>query len=129
MQMIKNRVRTQQRGFTITELIVVVVAVAILAAVAIPQFTGMTDDAKISKASAIMESLKASYQLQKAIKKNGAVSIANIVDGHDPACTVSGMVATCGSSEAVITFQGSATDVSPPNTTPKWTCTVGGLSC
>ena len=117
--MIKNRVRTQQRGFTITELIIIIVVIAILAAVAIPQFTGATDDAKRTKASAILESLKASYQMQKAIKKNGNVSITDIIAGHDPACTLDGTTATCGLS-AIVNFMNAA-NVGAPST---WTCTV-----
>jgi general secretion pathway protein G len=47
------KLRTQQkhtRGFTVVEIMVVVIVIAILAATIIPQFVGTTHDAKVSTA-------------------------------------------------------------------------------
>lgn len=121
MKMIENRARAMHRGFTLPEMVAIIVIVAILAAVAIPNFSMSTDDAKQAKASAIYGSLKASYAAQYAIHK-GVVSISNIVTGHDPSCTTVDNVSTCGN--AVVDF--GADPVDAPAT---WTsCTVSDIA-
>jgi prepilin-type N-terminal cleavage/methylation domain-containing protein len=51
------------KGFTLIELMIVVVIIGILAAIALPKFTGMTKNAKSSEADPL---LKEVYTLQEA---------------------------------------------------------------
>lgn len=116
-----------QRGFTLVELVTIIVVLGILAVVAIPNFSGVSDDAKRAKAQAIFGSLKASYATQKAIKKGGTVLVDEIVFNHDPGCSVvSGATRLCGN--AYVGFV-SDTNVPPP---AGWSCNVdvsAGPSC
>jgi general secretion pathway protein G len=60
----KNRHR-KQAGFTLIELMVVVVILAILAGLIIPRFMGETDKAKQAKAKMQIESLESALKMYK----------------------------------------------------------------
>ena len=59
-----------QKGFTLVELLVVVAIIGVLAAVAIPKFTGATDEAKVAKIKADMRTIGSAIALYQA-KNNG----------------------------------------------------------
>lgn len=58
--------RRARGGFTLIELVVVIVILAILAAVIVPRFFGRTDDAKISSAITTIKSIDDSVGLYNA---------------------------------------------------------------
>lgn len=60
-----------QRGFTLIELVMVIVLVGILAAVAIPNFGGLSDDAKLGAANGVAGSAAAAIANQAAACKGG----------------------------------------------------------
>ena len=62
---------TSQKGFTLVELLVVVVVIGVLAAIAIPKFTSATDDAKIAKIKADMRTIGSSIALYQARYNGG----------------------------------------------------------
>lgn len=55
----------QSRGFTLVEVLIVVVIMAVLAAVVIPQFTSSTDDAKRSTAEFNLSTMRSLIQTYK----------------------------------------------------------------
>lgn len=54
-----NRFANQQAGFTLIELIVVVVILSVLSALALPRFVGMQTEARIAQLNAMAASMKA----------------------------------------------------------------------
>ena len=92
--------RTMQAGFTLIELVVVMVIIGILAAVAIPQFSGVTQSAKDAVATGICGSLQSAAVILYASNKS-ATSFSN-VQGQ---VTTSGGAPTYGGNCAAPTVQ------------------------
>jgi prepilin-type N-terminal cleavage/methylation domain-containing protein len=71
--------RNNQRGFTLVELMIVVIIVGILAAVAIPMYQGATERAKASEAVAALGTIRGAMRVYYA--EHGTYVNANFVDG------------------------------------------------
>ncbi len=57
------RSKVLQKGFTLVELLIVVIILAILAAIVVPQFASSTDDAKISALDTTLSNMRAAIDL------------------------------------------------------------------
>jgi len=72
----------QQKGFTLIELIVVIVILGILAATALPKFSGLTVDARVAKMQAVAGSISAASQMAhgQILAEQGASNASVILE-------------------------------------------------
>ena len=63
--------KPQDAGFSLIELVVVVAVLAILAAIAIPQFSQLSDDARLNSAKSIIANMYKECEFNKARKGEG----------------------------------------------------------
>ena len=68
---------TKRKGFTLIELIVVIVIVAVLAAIVVPKFSGQVDKSKVSKTKgnlSILRTALETYNAEKGAYPNASLS-------------------------------------------------------
>jgi general secretion pathway protein G len=60
-----QRVRTNNKGFTLVEILIVVIILGILAAIVIPQFSNASTDAKKNSLTSQLQTMRSQFELYK----------------------------------------------------------------
>lgn len=105
------KIRSKQAGFTLIELVVVIVILGIMAATALPKFVDMSSDARIAKMQAAAGSIKAAAAMayaQSATTGTAAWPVAATVMGNaglgDYVVTGSDVTPDAGHADCKITY-------------------------
>lgn len=73
----KKNLRKRRNGFTLIELIVVIAILGILAAIIIPRFTGMREDANVSAVSSTLRNIQNAAEIV-AVQENVKLPHADV---------------------------------------------------
>jgi general secretion pathway protein G len=76
----------RQRGFTLIEILIVVVILGILAAIVIPQFTNASQDAQVSAVKSQLQTIRSQIELYRI--KNGSAGLVDTADDSDALFTL-----------------------------------------
>ncbi|MHC5022322.1 MAG: type II secretion system protein [Planctomycetota bacterium] len=73
------RTRTLKRGFTLIEILIVVVILGILAAIVIPQFSDASDDAAANSAQSTLATIRSQIELYRFKENAEPTGFADLV--------------------------------------------------
>ncbi len=106
--------KATQKGFTLIELVIVIVIIGILAAVAVPNFSSTTDNARYAARTAVLGSVKSAWAIAYSTKKDYPTPSEIALLQIDPSCNSGGTL--CG--EAILAYA-----TSPVKSPADITCT------
>lgn len=86
----------RRRGFTLVEVLIVVIILGILAAIVVPQFSNASTDAKLTALKANLQTIRAQIQLYKLQHNDNYPALATFSDQMTLASKADGTTAALG---------------------------------
>jgi MSHA pilin protein MshA len=111
---------TKQQGFTLIELVMVIVILGILAATALPKFVDMSKSARISTLNGLQGALQGAKSLVKAGYMINPAATVTLSDGTTTVAVVTTSGATLGLPTATAAGIGNAVEFSSSDYTPSY---------
>ena len=100
IQWFNKKMNKKRKGFTLIELVVVIAILGILAALAIPRFTGVRDKAAISTAEANARTILSAVGMYYA-EEGATPTDANLLDDYLDVSSLGGEITTNGSDSGI----------------------------
>lgn len=95
MRNLSTRLAAKQSGFTLMELVIVIVIIGILAAVALPKLTSVSDAAHKATNMAVLGMVKSAWSAGYAVAKTVPTGVQIAAQTSEPVCTGTATSISC----------------------------------